>query len=52
MVKQQHDISSCFARQLQASAAIRSGPVGLSNMYRDGLAQLDAAMILYDAFYR
>jgi hypothetical protein len=34
------------------SAAIRSGPVGLSNMYRDGLAQLDAAMILYDAFYR
>jgi hypothetical protein len=34
------------------SAAIRPGPVGLSNMYRGGLAQLDAAMILYDAFYR
>ena len=26
--------------------------LGLSRMYRDDLAQLDAAMGLYDAFYR
>jgi hypothetical protein len=26
--------------------------LGYSRMYRDDLAQLDAAMALYDAFYR
>ena len=34
------------------SAGLLAASLGLSRMYRDDLAQLDAAMILYDAFYR
>ncbi|MBP0447856.1 chromate resistance protein [Roseomonas sp. SSH11] len=34
------------------SAGLLAASLGLSRMYRDDLAQLDAAMSLYDAFYR
>ncbi len=34
------------------AAGLLAASLGLSRMYRDDLAQLDAAMILYDAFYR
>ena len=34
------------------SAGLMAASLGLSRMYRDDLAQLDAAMGLYDAFYR
>ena len=34
------------------SAGLLAASLGLSRMYRDDLAQLDAAMALYDAFYR
>ena len=34
------------------SAGLLAASLGLSRMYRDDLAQLDAAMGLYDAFYR
>jgi hypothetical protein len=34
------------------TAALLAASLGLSRMYRDDLAQLDAAMTLYDAFYR
>lgn len=34
------------------SAGLLAASLGLSRMYRDDLAQLDAAMPLYDAFYR
>lgn len=40
-----HDIAPEAAGLLAAS-------LGLSRMYRDDLAQLDAGMVLYDAFYR
>ena len=34
------------------SAGLLAASLGLSRMYRDDLAQLDASMGLYDAFYR
>jgi rhodanese-related sulfurtransferase len=34
------------------SAGLLAASLGLSRMYRDDLAQLDAAMTLYDTFYR
>ncbi len=34
------------------SAGLLAASLGLSRMYRDDIAQLDAAMGLYDAFYR
>jgi hypothetical protein len=34
------------------AAGLLAASLGLSRMYRDDLAQLDAAMMLYDAFYR
>jgi rhodanese-related sulfurtransferase len=34
------------------SAGLLAASLGLSRMYRDDLAQLDAGMMLYDAFYR
>ena len=34
------------------AAGLLAASLGLSRMYRDELAQLDAAMGLYDAFYR
>ncbi len=34
------------------SAGLLAASLGYSRMYRDDLAQLDAAMALYDAFYR
>ena len=34
------------------SAGLMAASLGLSRMYRDDLAQLDAGMALYDAFYR
>ena len=34
------------------AAGLLAASLGLSRMYRDDLAQLDAGMILYDAFYR
>jgi rhodanese-related sulfurtransferase len=34
------------------AAGLLAASLGLSRMYRDDLAQLDAAMDLYDAFYR
>lgn len=34
------------------AAGLMAASLGLSRMYRDDLAQLDAAMRLYDAFYR
>ena len=34
------------------AAGLLAASVGLSRMYKDDLAQLDAAMVLYDAFYR
>ena len=34
------------------AAGLLAASLGLSRMFRDDLAQLDAAMILYDAFYR
>ncbi|MEX3008611.1 chromate resistance protein ChrB domain-containing protein [Hoeflea sp. TYP-13] len=40
-----HDLAPQTAGLLAAS-------LGLSRMYRDDLAQLDAGMLLYDAFYR
>jgi len=41
----QHDLAPEAAGLLAAS-------LGLSRMYRDDLAQLDASMVLYDAMYR
>lgn len=34
------------------AAGLVAASLGLSRMYRDDLAQLDAGMLLYDAFYR
>ena len=34
------------------SAGLLAASLGLSRMYRSDLAQLDASMVLYDAFYR
>jgi rhodanese-related sulfurtransferase len=34
------------------AAGLMAASLGLSRMYRDDLAQLDAGMLLYDAFYR
>ncbi len=34
------------------AAGLLAASLGLSRMYRDDLAQLDAGMLLYDAFYR
>ena len=34
------------------SAGLMAASLGLSRMYRDDLEQLDAGMVLYDAFYR
>ena len=34
------------------AAGLLAASLGYSRMYRDDLAQLDAAMLLYDAFYR
>ena len=34
------------------SAGLLAASLGYSRMFRDDLAQLDAAMALYDAFYR
>ena len=34
------------------AAGLLAASLGLSRMYRDDLAQLDAAMVLYDALYR
>lgn len=34
------------------AAGLLAASLGLSRMYRDDLAQLDAGMVLYDAFYR
>ena len=34
------------------AAGLLAAALGLSRMYRDDLAQLDASMGLYDAFYR
>jgi hypothetical protein len=34
------------------SAGLLAASLGYSRMYRDDLAQLEAAMGLYDAFYR
>jgi rhodanese-related sulfurtransferase len=34
------------------AAGLLAAALGLSRMYNDDLAQLDAAMVLYDAFYR
>ncbi|KAF0229359.1 MAG: hypothetical protein FD175_1967 [Beijerinckiaceae bacterium] len=34
------------------AAGLLAASLGLSRMFRDDLAQLDAAMVLYDAFYR
>ena len=34
------------------AAGLLAASLGLSRMYRDDLAQLDAGMTLYDAFYR
>jgi rhodanese-related sulfurtransferase len=34
------------------AAGLLAASVGLSRMYKDDLAQLDAAMVLYDALYR
>ena len=34
------------------SAGLLAASLGFSRMHRDDLAQLDAAMALYDAFYR
>jgi rhodanese-related sulfurtransferase len=34
------------------SAGLLAASLGLSRMYRDDLAQLEAGMLLYDAFYR
>jgi hypothetical protein len=38
--------------QAPQAAGLLAASLGLSRMYRDDLAQLDAAMTLYDAFYR
>jgi hypothetical protein len=34
------------------AAGLLAASLGLSRMFRDDLAQLDAAMIMYDSFYR
>lgn len=34
------------------AAGLLAASLGLSRMYRDDLVQLDAGMLLYDAFYR
>ena len=34
------------------AAGFLAASLGLSRMFRDDLAQLDAGMLLYDAFYR
>ena len=34
------------------AAGLLAASLGLSRMFRDDLAQLDAGMLLYDAFYR
>ena len=34
------------------AAGLLAASVGFSRMYKDDLAQLDAAMVMYDAFYR
>jgi rhodanese-related sulfurtransferase len=34
------------------AAGLLAASLGLSRLYRDDLAQLDASMVLYDAFYR
>jgi hypothetical protein len=34
------------------SAGLLAASLGFSRMYRDDLAQLEAAMTLYDAYYR
>ena len=34
------------------SAGLLAASLGLSRMYRDDNAQLDAGMLIYDAFYR
>lgn len=34
------------------SAGLLAASLGLSRMYKDDLAQLDASMVLYDSFYR
>jgi hypothetical protein len=34
------------------AAGLLAASLGLSRMYRDDLAQLDASMVLYDAMYR
>ena len=34
------------------SAGLLAASLGLSRMYRDDLAQLEASLTLYDAFYR
>ncbi|MDH3389919.1 MAG: chromate resistance protein, partial [Gammaproteobacteria bacterium] len=34
------------------SAGLLAASLGLSRMYRDDLEQVDAGMLLYDAFYR
>jgi hypothetical protein len=34
------------------AAGLLAASLGFSRMYRDDLAQLDATMALYDAFYR
>ena len=34
------------------AAGLLAASVGFSRMYKDDLAQLDAAMVVYDAFYR
>jgi hypothetical protein len=34
------------------SAGLLAASLGFSRMYRDDLAQLEAAMALYDAYYR
>lgn len=38
--------------EVPEAAGLLAASLGLSRMYRDDLAQLDAAMGLYDAFYR
>jgi hypothetical protein len=34
------------------AAGLLAASLGLSRMFREDLAQLDAAMLLYDAYYR
>ena len=40
------------ARSVAGSAGLLAASLGLSRMYDDDLEQLDAGMLLYDAFYR